>query len=352
MPRITAVHPVLPAHRHEQADIAEALVGLMTSGPGEAELLRRVHAACGVRTRHLARPLADYTRRSGFDAAQQAYPELATGLGVRALEGALDRAGVGPADVGLLLFTTVTGVGAPSVDATVAARAGLTPHVLRWPSFGLGCAAGAGGLALAADWARSRPDGVAVVLAVELCSLTVRTEHPERADVVAAGLFGDGAAAAVVVGDDRAAGHPGHDVLAARSHLYPEETAALGFELSAAGFRIVLSPRMPGLVRDRLAPDLAAWLRDRGEDVPADWVVHSGGPAVIDAYEDGLGLARGRLDPSRQTLAEVGNLSSAAVLHTLAAGWDRPHGSGDRTVLAAVGPGISAQSLVLGWSAS
>ncbi|WP_369052152.1 type III polyketide synthase [Kineococcus terrestris] len=357
MPRITAVEPVLPPHTYPQERITDALAPLLAREEGAERLMRRLHAASGVEQRSLALPLERYAETRSFDTSNGLFAELALDLAERALKGALARAGLHPEDVDFLLFTTVTGVTAPSVDALLVQRAGLRPDVTRLPSFGLGCVAGAAGLARVHDHLVGHPDQVGVLLSVELCSLTLQHDDPSTANLVASGLFGDGAAAVVVLGDERARAHrpppaapggsEGLDVLATRSRVHPDSADALGWHVGSTGFRIVLSADLPRLVAGALPADVHALLAGHGLAVGdvAHWLVHAGGPKVLDGVAECLGLAAGDLDRSRRALAETGNLSSSSVLHQLAdlleAG---PRGD---TVLLAVGPGVSTEVLLL-----
>ena len=130
---------------------------------------------------------------------------------------------------------------------------GLCRNIRRVPIFGLGCVAGAAAISRAADYVRAYPDQIAVVLSVELCSLTIQREDVSMANLISAGLFGDGAAAVIVAGAD--CGLPGPKILATRSVFYPDTEEMMGWDISEKGFRIVLSREIPDLVRENLAHD-------------------------------------------------------------------------------------------------
>jgi alkylresorcinol/alkylpyrone synthase len=216
---------------------------------------------------------------------------------------ALDAAGLRAADVDLVMSVSVTGIAAPSLEARLVDRLGLRPDVKRVPVFGLGCVAGAAGLARLHDYLVGYPDGVAVLLSVELCSLTLQRDDPSSANLVASGLFGDGAAAVVMVGERRAqalgaAVQGAPTVLATRSRIYPGTERVLGWDIVDGGFRIVLAPTLSQVVETQVGPDVEAFLAEHGL-VVADidtWVAHSGGPKVIDAVIKALGLPDQALD--------------------------------------------------------
>lgn len=363
MSRILAVAGALPAHRHDQKEITEALTGMIGATGTTAELLRRVHANSGVSQRFLALPLHEYAALPDFTAANDRYLEVAVDLGARAMLDALDQAGLTPHDVDLVVSTTITGIAVPSIEARIAGRIGLREDVVRMPLFGLGCVAGAAGIARAHDFLRGQPGKVAVVLAVELCSLTVQRDDTSRANLVASGLFGDGAAAVVLAGADHPGAGPGpaaylsdHDtrtqpeVLDTRSRLYPDTERAMGWDVGSTGLRIVLDVAIPTLVRTHVRADVDRFLAGHGL-TRADigwWVAHPGGPKVLEAMADALEVPREALGVTWRSLDRIGNLSSASVLHVLADTLaDHPPTPGSHGVLLAMGPGFCLELVLL-----
>ncbi|MFD3921671.1 type III polyketide synthase [Streptomyces sp. NPDC058595] len=359
MTRIAAVHGVLAPYRHTQSEITDMVAGTCLPAGSDRRVLDRLHASAGVRSRHMALPLDDYAKIDGFGAANDVFIEVAGDLGADAVRGALGAAGLRPRDVDLLLFTSVTGVAAPSVDARLVGRLGLRPDVKRVPVFGLGCVAGAAGVARLHDYLRGWPDQVAVLLSVELCSLTFQRDDASMANLVASGLFGDGAAALVAVGErfpatsgGRGAPAAGPSVVATRSRMYPDTGHVMGWAITGSGFQVVLDPAVPDLVRRFLADDVRAFLAEHGL-TPGDitgWVCHPGGPKVLDAVSESLALPGGALDVTWRSLSEVGNLSSSSVLHvlrdTLARSAPEPGSPG---LMIAMGPGFCCELVLIRW---
>jgi alkylresorcinol/alkylpyrone synthase len=279
---------------------------------------------------------------------------VAVDLGARAVERALAGCGLGAADVDLVMSTTVTGVAAPSLEARLVPRLGLREDVKRLPVFGLGCVAGAAGVARVHDYLVGHPDDVAVLLSVELCSLTFQRDDDSTANLVASGLFGDGAAAVVMVGERRALemGVHGPTVRATRSRMYPDTERVMGWDVGSSGFTVVLSASVAEVVAEHLGRDMKSFLSDHGLglDQVGVWVAHPGGPKVLQAMQSALELPDGALDRTWRSLAEVGNLSSASVLHVLEATMaEVPVGDGRPAVMLAMGPGFCAELVLLRW---
>lgn len=348
-----AVAPVLPARSYSQGEITAALLAMITSDPGRQAVMRRIHASSGVETRSLVMPLERYSSLGSFRESNDFFIAEGTTLAERAIAQALATAGLLASDVDFLLFTSVTGIAAPSIDAQLVQRLGMRRDVKRLPSFGLGCVAGAAGIARVHDYLQGHPDEIAVLLSVELCSLTVQARDDSMANIVASGLFGDGAAAVVMAGDDRARvlGLPGPEVLDTRSRIYPDTEDVIGWDIGGTGFRIVLSAGVPDVIDRNFADDARGLLAGHDLEVSdvGAWAAHPGGPKVLDAFARALDLPPGALDASWRSLARVGNLSSAAVLHVLAEQLDA-HPAGTIGLLFALGPGVTSELVLLRWA--
>jgi len=342
-PSIASVAVKFPPNRYTQ----DEAIGALTDFAGPE--FRRFALSSGVAFRNTALPLSRYGEMSGFTEANDTYLDIALELGERALVSALAKAGVEPSDVDVIFSTTVTGLAVPSLEARLITRVGLRPDVKRVPLFGLGCVAGAAGLARVYDYLRAYPDQVAALLAVELCSLTIQRGDNSIANLVASSLFGDGAGALIATGADRTPAGP--KVLATRSRTYPDTENVLGWKIGSDGFGIVLSVEIATIVEKYLGDDVRKFLAEHGLSTAdiSTWVLHAAGPKVIDTFESVLELPSDALDRTRKSLRDNGNLSSVSVLDILRDNISDPPSPGSIGLMVAMGPGFSSELVLLGW---
>lgn len=355
--QIAAVGRAFPPHFYDQEQLLAALRGRWVERHFNLGRLEQLHRNVLVGGRHLALPLADYDALDTFGKANDAWIAVAQDVGAAAVDDALVQAGVARSEVTLLATVTVTGVATPSLDARLINRLALPSRTKRLPIFGLGCVAGAAGIARVADYLRAFPDEVAVLLSVELCSLTLQREDLSIPNLIASGLFGDGAAAVVMVGGARAERTDapvaaGPKVVATRSVFYPDSERVMGWDISERGFKIVLSAEVPEVAREHLGRDVDAFLADHAlarHDIDS-WVCHPGGPKVLTAMQEALGVDDEALALTWRSLREVGNLSSTSVLLVLADTLrERRPPPGSFGMLIAMGPGFCSELVLLQW---
>jgi len=353
--KIASAASAFPKHYYSQKALLERLQDYWGPQLKNPLLLARLHRNVTVDGRYLAIPAEQYVDIKTWGQANDIWIRVAQELGEQALCLALHSAGLKPQDLGALLFTTVTGVASPSIDALLINRMGLPANIRRTPIFGLGCVAGAAGIARASDYVRAYPSQAAALVSVELCSLTLQREDLSVANLISSGLFADGAAAVIVTGEDFASSDgeiSGPTILATRSIFYPATEDMMGWNISEKGFRIILSTEVPNLIRQNLGRDVDSFLADNGHQRSdlKSFVLHTGGPKVLDASATALGLHNGELDASWACLRKVGNLSSASVLCVLedVMKHRRPE-PGALGLLAAMGPGFCSELLLLQW---
>ncbi len=348
--KIASAASAFPKHYYSQEFLLEKIQEYWGDQLRNPKMLARLHKNVAVNGRHLALPPEKYFELDTWGKANDVWIEVAQELGEQALCRALHHAGLESSALGALFFTSVTGISSPSIDALLINRMGLPKNIKRLPIFGLGCVAGAAGIARAADYVRAYPSQSAALVSVELCSLTIQREDLSVANLISSGLFADGSAAVVVTGDDVKSDGP--EILATRSVFYPDTEEMMGWKVSEKGFRITLSPEVPVLIRENLGRDVDAFLAEQGKkrsDI-GSWVLHTGGPKVLEATAAALELNNGQLDASWDCLKKVGNLSSASVLVVLEDVMrNRRPESGTLGILAAMGPGFCSELVLLKW---
>lgn len=348
--RVAAVASAFPGPRYEQTVIVDALKQQWGDRLDRPERFSRIQRRVCVDGRHLALPLESYSGSWGWGEANAAWLRVAEELGEQALGRALEEAGLEPAELNALFVVSITGIASPSLDARLINRMGLSRSLKRLPIFGLGCVGGAAGLARAADYVRAYTTETAALLAVELCSLTFQRDDLSTVNQISASLFGDGAAAVVVTGGEVPARGP--RIVSTRSVFYPDTEDVMGWDISERGFRIVLTRGVPEIVKRHLADDVDALLADEGlgrGDI-GSWIIHPGGPRVLEAVQAALDPPPGALDPSWRSLRSVGNTSSVSVLLVLedVMMHQRP-APGTWGLLAALGPGFCSELVLLHW---
>ena len=348
--KIASAASAFPEHYYPQKFLLEKLREYWGDRLKNHQTLARLHRNVTVEGRYLAMPAEDYHNLATWGQANDIWIKVAAELGEQALCRALHHAGIEPRDLGALFFTSVTGISSPSIDALLINRMGLPQNIKRVPIFGLGCVAGAAGIARAGDYVRAYPGQAAALVSVELCSLTLQREDLSVANLISSGLFADGSAAVIVAGDELKVRGP--EILTTRSVFYPQTEEMMGWNISEKGFRITLSPEVPVLIREHLGHDVDAFLADHGyqrSDVKS-WVLHTGGPKVLEATAAALDLQNGQLDASWDCLRKVGNLSSASVLVVLEDVMrNRRPEPGTLGLLAAMGPGFCSELVLLQW---
>lgn len=306
------------------------------------ERMAPVFESAGVRHRQLVEPADWYAEARGWPERSRAYVDGALAMFEDAAAKALGEAGLTGADIDIIVTVSSTGIATPSLEARAMARLGFRPDAVRVPVFGLGCAGGVGALALAGRLAAASPGAKVLFVAVEACSLAFRMDGVGKADIIAAALFGDGAAAGVVTTGDGFA-----RITGAAEHTWPGTLDIMGWRVDATGFGVIFDRAIPPFARDHLREAVVGMLsRQRLGLADVDrFICHPGGAKVIEALEHALDLGQGDLDHERDVLADHGNMSAPTVLFVL----DRARRVGlpPRSVVSALGPGFTASTVTL-----
>lgn len=305
-----------------------------------------------VQSRHLSRPKEWFKSEPTFAQRNEAYIETACQLGEEAIQRCLASAELDMKDVDHLFFVSTSGLATPSIDARLISRMGISRHVKRTPIWGLGCSGGAAGLARAWEYVRAFPQSKALLLAVELCSLTFRRSDQSKSNLVATSLFGDGAAAVLLAGSealDRNASYP--RILDGLSTTWPDSLDIMGWEVADDGLKVVFSKDIPSLVQREVRPVAEQFLTQWDlslKDINR-LIAHPGGQKVLKAYKKALDLPNHLLDHAYSVLKDYGNMSSATVLFVLERELREEYRKGDHGLLMALGPGFSSEMLLLQW---
>jgi alkylresorcinol/alkylpyrone synthase len=352
-PHVSGVGTALPENYVSQEELTSALRELWRQRFGDVSRFDRLQGALGIKGRYLALPMADYYGIDSFAKGNDAWLRIAPEMAEAAARKALARANLEARDIDHVFFVTVTGIATPTIDVALSNRLGMRRDLKRTPIFGLGCGAGAAGIARTADYLRGFPRDNAMLLSVELCSLTLQRDDLSAANIIASGLFGDGAAAVVISGVE-------HDrdrnvtprVIASRSILYPDTQRIIGWDVVDGGFKIVLAAGLTDLVRKNIAREVDEFLaaNDLTRRKVNHWIAHTGGPKVLRILETELDLPDDALARSWRSLNATGNLSSASVLFMLEELMNSDDTQpGEYGVMIAMGPGFSVELVLFGW---
>jgi len=338
----------VPEHVLTQKDVKQAVGTLVPLARERLEAVLSLFDGAGVERRHSVVPVTEMHRPRDLTETMDTYRTHAIRLGRRVAQEALERAELAADEVDLVITVSCTGVMLPSLDAFLANDLGFRSDVRRLPITELGCLGGAAALSHARDFVAGHPGANVLVISVELPTLNIQRHDVSPANLISTAIFGDGAAATVVTGRQIA----GPRMLDTRSHLFPRSLDALGFDLKADGFHVVLGRELPGLVRADIKRLVTELLARNGLERAAlsVFALHPGGKRILDAVEDQLGLRPEETGPSRDILRSHGNLSSATVFFVLNECLARQKpAAGTRGLLGAFGPGFSAELAVLEW---
>ncbi|HWF45220.1 MAG TPA: 3-oxoacyl-[acyl-carrier-protein] synthase III C-terminal domain-containing protein [Candidatus Kapabacteria bacterium] len=354
MPRIAGVTTAVPSHTLKQSDAREFVQRLFGSGP-EIERLLPVFDNALIENRHFAIDLDWFTRTHDFTESNDCYIAATLTLAEQVTLSLADQCEIVTQDFDAIFFVSTTGLSTPSIDARLFNRIPFTKHIKRIPVWGLGCAAGASGIARAFDYVRAYPKHRALVLSVELCSFVFQLNDRSKSNIIASALFGDGAAACLVVGDEvpianNDMAHP--SILGSLSTIYPDTLDVMGWRITNEGFKIVLSRDIPSIVTSLVRENIEEILADQMLTLPQikHYIAHPGGAKVLEAYAAALNLPESTLKYSYDVLRDYGNMSSATVFFILERFLrETKNASGEYGLISALGPGFSSELVLLRW---
>ncbi len=344
-PRLLSLATATPAHALSQDLVVQHAGALFAASHGGAERIAPIFRNAAIENRQVSAPIEWFLQPHSFSERNDLFLKTAVELLSQAATEAIARAGLAPADIDTLVTVCSTGIATPALDARLMEVVPFRRDLVRLPIFGLGCAGGVLGLSRAAAMAKAAPGSNVLLLAVELCSLTFRHADRSKSNLIAAALFGDGAAAAVIrckVGDEKAPElGPGGE------HTWPQSLDVMGWDVADDGLKVVFSRDIPALVRDQFGPVVEAFLAREGLSLAVidGFVCHPGGAKVLDALETVFGLEPGALIHARETLRDFGNMSAVTVLFVLKRALEA--GEKGRLLLTTLGPGFTAGMMLI-----
>ncbi len=343
-PRILSVGTAVPEHHLTQADVRTLVKSLFDAGLRDVERLLAVFDNGHIQSRYVSAPLEWFQTNHTWQERNEIYLRVALDLSERAAKIALERSGLGASEIGGIFFVSTSGLATPSLDSWLIKRLNLSRHTVRLPIWGLGCAGGAGGLNRASEFVRASGKP-ALLVAVELCSLTFQVNDISRPNLIATSLFADGAAAVVLAPEGT-----GPRIVGGSSTLWDDTEDIMGWDVTNTGLKVNISKSVPNIVEKNIRADIEMACAKHGLCLEQlqHFVTHPGGEKVMEAFTTALRLPASALEDARAVLAEHGNMSSATVLFVLER-FMRRYSELPRDepgLLTAVGPGFSAEQVL------
>lgn len=372
---IAATKAALPSFCYSQSTLA-ALFKKYCVAMGydlDHDLIDGLFTNAMIRERHFALPLDSFFEPPTRHAANEAALSVAVDLSTKMVREMLDEVGCAPGEISRITSMMTTVISIPTLDARVMEHIDFPDHVKRVPLNGLGCMGGAAGLSRVHDYLVGHPEEAALLLCVELGGSMywqgglqgyLRSAMPRLAEdpgvfsevvsqVISGALFGDCLTAALLVGDGhRLAGRGMPRVVDNRSITLRRTVSVMNVDVMDDGFKNILSPDVPRYASTALRAALEPLLGKHGLGIGdlRHYMIHPGGPKVLQVVQDDLGLTDQALALSRDVLARIGNVSAPTVLYMLdeAVRRSRP-AQGSYGVMASMGPGFSEEVVLLQW---
>lgn len=346
MPSIAAVSKIELPHKISQQEVKEQAHIMFSKDFPQTDRLIFAFDNTGIITRNFCKPLSFYTSNTTFEERNLAYIDTALEYSVQAIEDVIIKAGIGKNNITDILFVSTTGLATPSMDALIINKLRLNPHVRRMPLWGLGCAGGVSGMAKANAVATANPDAIVLLVAVELCSLTLIKNDYSKSNFIGSSLFSDGIAACIVKGDNYGT-NKAVTYFDASSKLYYDSLEVMGWEFQDTGFKVLFSKDIPTFINEHVLEDITEFLSKHQLQLSdiKNFIFHPGGKKVLDAYTDALAVGGNFLQKTREVMNDNGNMSSVTVLYVLEKfleeGFEDGYG-----LMMAMGPGFSSEMVL------
>jgi alkylresorcinol/alkylpyrone synthase len=347
MPFIAAVSKIDLPFKAGQQDVKQQAKEMFSANFPEAGRLIFAFDNTEIKYRNFCEPLSYYKTPNTFEERNNNYIQTALNYSVQAIEDCVTKAGIDKTDITDIIFVSTTGLATPSMDALIINKLRLNPHINRIPVWGLGCGGGVSGMAKANILATANPDAVVLLVAVELCSLTLIKSDYSKSNFIGSSLFSDGIAACIIKGDNFKSGN--HiNYVASSSKLYYDSLDVMGWDFQDTGFKVLFSKDIPAFIHEHIKHDIDSFLAKRNLSIGdiKNFIFHPGGKKVLDAYERSLNVEGDFLKNTREVMNDYGNMSSATVLYVLekfmCEGFEPGYG-----LMLAMGPGFSSEMVLL-----
>ncbi|WNF36211.1 type III polyketide synthase [Bacillaceae bacterium IKA-2] len=362
MPLIASISSYKPPHTITQDVTIEFARELFSESFEDIERLLKVFANGEITERQFAVPINWFQEDHSLQERNDLYIELATNYSVESVKACLTNSfflkkAVEASAIDAIVFVSSSGIATPSLDARIMNRLPFSVHTKRIPLWGLGCAGGASGVARGYEYCLAYPDANVLVICVELCSLTLQRNDQSKSNLIGTSLFADGVACALIIGDQSSLKNLSSQLLQPRlvsthSTLMPNSEDVMGWDLKDNGLHVVFSRDIPTLIKKWLKPNVDSFLKTQRLTIGelSEFIAHPGGKKIIEAYIESLGISEEMLKVSKKILQQHGNMSSPTVLYVLEEIMKKKHQDGDYGLMAALGPGFSAELLLLKWS--
>ena len=347
MPSITAVSKIELPHKISQQEVKEQAQLMFSANFPQTNRLIFAFDNTEIKTRNFCKPLSYYTSTTTFEERNLEYINTALEYSVQAVEDVIKKAGINKEDITDIIFLSTSGLATPSLDALIINKMRLNPNIRRMPIWGLGCAGGVSGMAKANAFAKANPDAVVLLVAVELCSLTLIKSDYSKSNFIGSSLFSDGIAACIIKGDNH-----GTDKTVtyfdASSKLYYDSLDVMGWEFQDTGFKVLFSKDIPTFINEHVQEDITRFLQKHDLQLSdiKNFIFHPGGKKVLDAYADALPVEGDFFKKSREVMNDNGNMSSVTVLYVLEKFMEQGFEDGYGLMMA-MGPGFSSEMVLL-----
>jgi alkylresorcinol/alkylpyrone synthase len=347
MPFISAVSTIDLPNKIKQSEVKEQARALFSENFPQVDRLIHAFDNTEIITRNLCRPISYYNGANTFKERNDDYISTSVEYSILAIEDCISKAKTTKEAITDIVFVSTTGLATPSIDALIINKLRLNPHINRMPVWGLGCAGGVSGLAKANVLAKANPEAVVLLVAVELCSLTLIKNDYSKSNFIGSSLFSDGIAACIIKGDKYGTENE-ITCLASSSKLYYDSLEVMGWDFQDTGFKVLFSKDIPTFINENIKNDIIDFLAKQNlslQDIK-NFIFHPGGKKVLDAYTDALEVEGDFLKNTREVMNSNGNMSSVTVLYVLekfiTSGFEDGYG-----LMLAMGPGFSSEMVLL-----